>query len=47
MMSDINDMVKYHDYQMGELLNLTPFDYQIIKLMIIDSIQKEMDHKNG
>lgn len=46
MMSDLKDMTRHHNYQMGELLELTPFDYQVIKLMIIQDINKEME-QNG
>ena len=44
MMSDLKDMTRHHNYQMGELLELTPFDYQVIKIMIIQDINKEMDN---
>ena len=44
MMSDLKDMVRHHSYQMGELLELTPFDYQVIKLMLIQDINKEMNN---
>lgn len=43
MMSDLKDMVKYHSYNMSEILNLTPFDYKVLKLMIIEDMQKEID----
>lgn len=42
-MNDLKDMVRYHKYQMSELLEMTPIDYQLIKLMIIEDIKKEMD----
>lgn len=47
MMSDLKDMVRYHDYQMTELLQLTPFDYKVIRMMLIEDIQREMDNNNG
>lgn len=47
MMSDLTDMVKYHNYNMSEIMQLTPFDYQLIKMMIIQSMQQEMDKNNG
>ena len=46
-MSDMKDMVKYHNYQMSELLELTPFDYQVIKLMIASDISKEIERRNN
>lgn len=47
VMSDMKDMVKYHNYQMSELLELTPFDYQVIKLMIAADISKEIERRNN
>lgn len=47
VMSDMKDMVKYHNYQMSELLELTPFDYQAIKLMIAADISKEIERRNN
>lgn len=47
MMSDLKDMVRHHHYQMSELLSLTPFDYQVLKLMIIKDLQNEMDKNPG
>lgn len=47
MMSDLKDMVRYHDYQMTELLQLTPFDYKVIRMMLIEDIQREMDNNNN
>lgn len=47
VMSDMKDMVKYHNYQMSELLELTPFDYQVIKLMIAADISKEIEKRNN
>lgn len=44
-MRDLKDMVRYHSYQMSELLQLTPFDFQIIKLMIAQDIQEEIDRQ--
>lgn len=46
-MADLKDMVKYHRYQMSELLDLTPFDYQVIKLMIADDLSKEIESRNN
>lgn len=40
-------MVRHHHYQMSELLSLTPFDYQVLKLMIIKDLQNEMDKNPG
>lgn len=42
MMMDIKDMVRHHNYQHSELLNLTPFDYNLIKLMIAQDLQEEI-----
>ena len=42
-MNDLKDMVRYHKFQLSELLEMTPIDYQLIKLMIIEDIKKEMD----
>lgn len=51
MMSDLKDMVRHHNYQMSELLNLTPFDFNLIKLMIAKDLQEEMEqmekNRNG
>lgn len=51
MMGDLKDMVRHHNYQMSELLNLTPFDFNLIKLMIAQDLQDEMDamekNRNG
>ena len=47
LMADLKDMVKYHRYQMSELLDLTPFDYQVIKLMIADDLSKEIESRNN
>ena len=47
MMSDLKDMVRYHNYQMGELLELVPFEYQTIKLLIIQDLQKEVDKNDS
>ena len=47
MMSDLKDMVRYHNYQMGELLELVPFEYQTIKLLIIQDLQKALLSING
>jgi hypothetical protein len=47
-MNDLKDMVRYHKFQLSELLEMTPIDYQLLKLMIIDDMQKELDrHNNG
>jgi hypothetical protein len=47
-MNDLKDMVRYHNFQLSELLEMTPIDYQLLKLMIIDDMQKELDrHNNG
>lgn len=43
MMSDLKDMVRHHNYQMSELLNLTPFDFNLIKLMIAKDLQEEIE----
>lgn len=42
MMSDIKDMVRHHHYQMSEILSLTPFDYNLLKLMIAQDLQDEI-----
>lgn len=50
MMSDMKDMVRHHNYQMSDILNMTPFDYNLLKMMIARDIQEEMDkgnNKNG
>lgn len=47
MMADINEMVKYHEYSISEILDLTPFDYKVIKLMIIEDMQKEIDSQQS
>lgn len=47
MMSDLKDMVRYHNYQMSEILNMTPFDYQLLKMMIVNDINKEMDRQEN
>lgn len=43
MVSDMKDMVKYHGYQISEINNMTPFDYQAIKLLLAQDMQKEME----
>lgn len=37
-------MVRFHEYKMGELLELVPFEYQTIKLLIIQDLQKEVEN---
>lgn len=44
MMADIKDMVRHHNYDMGDLMQLTPFDFNLIKLMIAKDIQEEIEH---
>lgn len=46
-MNDLKDMVRHHKFQLSELLEMTPIDYQLLKMMIIQDIQKEMDRHNG
>ena len=46
-MNDLKDMVRYHKFQLSELLEMTPIDYQLMKLMIIDDMQKELDRNNN
>lgn len=43
MMADIKDLVRHHNYQMSDLMQLTPFDFNLIKLMIAKDIQEEIE----
>lgn len=48
MVSDMKDMVRHHNYQMGDILSMSPFDYNLLKMMIAKDIQEEMENnKNG
>lgn len=47
MMSDMKDMVRHHNYQMSDILNMSPFDYNLLKMMIAKDIQEEMDNSNN
>jgi hypothetical protein len=46
MIRDFKDMVRFHNYQMNELMELTPFDYQVLKMMIVEEMNKEIE-ENG
>ena len=47
-MNDLKDMVRYHKFQLSELLEMTTMDYQLLKLRTIDDMEKELDrHNNG
>ena len=47
MMSDMKDMVRHHNYQPSDILNMSPFDYNLLKMMIAKDIQEEMDRENN
>lgn len=46
MIRDFKDMVRFHNYQMSELMELTPFDYQVLKLMIVEEMNKEIEENS-
>lgn len=43
MMNDIKDMVRHHSYKQDDILNMTPFDYIITKMMIANDIERELE----
>lgn len=44
MITDLKDMVRFHEYDWGDLMTMAPFEYQTIKLLIIQDLQKEIEN---
>lgn len=45
LLSDLKDIIKYHGYQMSDIMGLVPFEYQVLKMLLVRDMQEAIESR--
>lgn len=46
MIADVKDLVRYHNFNITDLLEMVPWEFQLVRMMIVRDIQEQAESQN-